>query len=213
MARMPARHRNTLALIMTGVAITLAIVMTPFLLQGAASAGWDWDKLSKISQAYGALSVLFSAAALLGVATSLVHQSHQTEIANEEAQRASHRQLLLTSIDDPELAVCWEPFSVAISLAERKQVVFVNLIVNNWYADYRLKRTNDDVVRVVSGTHFRGEVARRHWHLCAESWRLYVEALGERRAIRFVSLLDEAYSQAVAAGPPVPASAYYSPAG
>ncbi|MFJ7042326.1 DUF6082 family protein [Streptomyces sp. NPDC101112] len=187
--------------------ITLAIAMTPLLLQGVSSAGWNWDELSKISQAYGALSVLFSAAALVGVVLSLVHQSHQTEIANEEAQRASHRQLILTSLDDEELAVCWEPFSEVVSLPERKQIAFTNLIITNWYADYRLKRTNDDVVRVVAEAHFRGEMARRHWHMCAESWRLYVEALGVQRAVRFVSLLSEAYSQAVAAGPP---TAHYS---
>ncbi|MGV9702117.1 DUF6082 family protein [Streptomyces sp. NPDC003483] len=109
--------------------------MTPLLLQWAAPGGRDWDELSKISQSYSGLSVLFSAAALLGVVASLVHQSHQTEIANEEAQRAAHRQLLLTSLADPELAVCWEPFAVPLSLRERKQVSFANLIVSNWWAD------------------------------------------------------------------------------
>ncbi|GGZ22140.1 hypothetical protein GCM10010365_47920 [Streptomyces poonensis] len=190
--------------------MALAIVMTPFLLQWAAPAEEDWDRLSKISQAYGALSVLFSAAALLGVVASLVHQSHQTDIANEEAQRASHRQLLLASLDDPELALCWEPLPDLVSFRERKQVAFVNLIVSNWWADYRLKRTNDDVVRVLTELHFRGEAARRHWHLTSAYWNAYAVALGDRRFIKFVALMDAAYEQAVATGPPLPSASRHS---
>jgi hypothetical protein len=182
------------------------------LLQWAASGEKDWDELSKVSQAYGALSVLFSAAALLGVVASLAHQSRQIKIANEEAQRASHRQLLLASLEDPDLAACWEPVAVTSPL-EHKQLIFVNLIVSNWYADYRLKRINDETLRVVAELHFKGEAARRHWRLSAANWRSWAETLEGRRPIRFVSLLDEAYSQAVAAGPPVPHDSYYSTSG
>ncbi|MFD5373946.1 DUF6082 family protein [Streptomyces griseoincarnatus] len=189
---------------------TLAVVMTPPLLQWAAPEE-DWDELSKISQSYSALSVIFSALALLGVAMSLSYQAHQTAIANEESQRAGHRQLLLQSLDDPVLAVCWEPLSETISLQERKQVAYVNLLVSDRDADYRLKRTNDDAVRVLAELHFRGEAARRHWHLASSNWRRFAEASGDRRAVRFVQLMDEVYAQSVAAGPPIASASYYSP--
>ncbi|WP_159038771.1 DUF6082 family protein [Streptomyces sp. NRRL B-1140] len=198
--------------ITAGVATALAIAMTPLLLQLAASGEKDWDELSKVSQAYGALSVLFSAAALLGVVASLVHQSRQIKVANEEAQRASHRQLLLASVEDPELTACWEPVPVTSQL-ERKQTIFVNLIVSNWFADYRLKRVNDDTIRVLAELHFSGEVARRHWQLSGTNWRNWAGTLEDRRPIRFVSLLDEAYLQAVAAGPPIPHDSHYSSTG
>ncbi|MEV4679575.1 DUF6082 family protein [Streptomyces kurssanovii] len=169
MALMQVRHRKFLTWSISGIGAIAVIAVTPFLLQVAAPAGKDWDHLSNISQTYGALSVLFSAAALLGVAASLMHQSRQTEIAAEEAQRSSHRQLLLVSIEDPELMVCWEPIPLGVTAQVRKQVGFANLIVSNWYADYRLKRANDDVVRLQMEIHFRGEIARTHWHHCAET--------------------------------------------
>ncbi|GAA5203016.1 hypothetical protein GCM10023323_00130 [Streptomyces thinghirensis] len=195
---------------MAGVVTALVIAMTPLLLQWAAPAGLDWDELSKISQTYGALSVFFSAAALLGVAASLTFQAHQTKTENEEAQRASHRELILASLDDPDLAVCWDPLPPDISLRGRKQITFVNLIVSSWWVDYRLKRTNDDVVRVMAAGHFRGEAARRHWDVSGANWREYCEALGERRAIRFVTLMHEAYVRAVADGDPVLSASYFA---
>ncbi|WP_329110747.1 DUF6082 family protein [[Kitasatospora] papulosa] len=207
---MRAQHRKILAWVAAGGFTLAVIALTPFLLQAAAPASGDWDRLSDISQTYGALSVLFSAAALLGVAASLVYQARQTAVSTEEAQRSSHRELLLISIENPELLACWEPIPHGVSLQVRKQIWFVNLIVSNWDADYRLKRTNDAEVRLLMNLHFQGEIARLHWHHCGANWRAYSIAVGERRRQRFVDLVDEVYRQSVAAGPPVSAASYYS---
>lgn len=209
---MHARHRKVITWVMAGAATLTVIALTPFLLQIAAPGGEDWGRLSNISQTYGALSVLFSAAALLGVAASLVHQSRQTEISTAEAQRASHRQLLLTSIENPELLACWEPVPLGVTLQVRKQVWFANLIVSNWYADYRLKRSNDDEVQFLMSLHFQGEIARLHWHHCGANWRQHSIASDDRRFRRFVAIIDEVYQQSEAAGPPISAASYFSAA-
>ncbi|AQS69347.1 DUF6082 family protein [Streptomyces pactum] len=145
------------------------------------------------------------------MAASLTYQARQTKTQNEEAQRAAHRELILVSLDDRDLAVCWDPLPADISLRGRKQIAFVNLIVSSWWVDYRLKRTNDDAVRVTAEGHFRGEAARRHWDVSGANWLAYCEALGERRAVRFVTLMNEAYVRAVADGPPVPTASYFAP--
>ncbi|MEU8978313.1 DUF6082 family protein [Streptomyces sp. NPDC048309] len=131
----------------------------------------------------------------------------------EEAQRASHRQLVVMSLSDPDLIVCWERIPNAASPLEAKQIGFTNLIISNWSADYQLKRFNDDALRVLLREHFRGEIARKHWQNGGSQWRQIAEALGDSRGIRFASLVDEVYTQAVSEGPPIPPSAYFSAVG
>jgi hypothetical protein len=114
------------------------------------------------------------------------------------------------SMDDPDLMVCWEPLPVRVSPLEAKQIYFTNLIISRWFTDYQLKRINDDGLRVLLRTHFAGEVARRHWEISRIQRRQINEALGDSRALRFVTLVDEEYEQAVSAGPPTPSSAYFS---
>ncbi|WP_326730071.1 DUF6082 family protein [Streptomyces phaeochromogenes] len=209
MSQLFARHRRFFTWTTAGLAIAAATLAAPLLLQAAAPAGTNWGRLSDISQTYAAT---LSAAALLGVALSLAHQSRQTAIANEEAQRASHRQLVVMSLSDPDLLVCWEPIPNAETALEAKRIGFTNLIISNWSADYQLKRFNDDALRVLLRNHFRGEIARKHWQNGGSQWLQFAEALGDSRGIQFVLLIDEAYAQAISEGPPIPPSSYYSPA-
>ncbi|WP_158713474.1 DUF6082 family protein [Streptomyces sp. NRRL F-525] len=184
-----------------------AVVAAPQLLGALAPEGTNWGRLSDISQTYG---TPLSIAALIGVALSLAHQSRQTAITYAEAQRASHRQLVIMSVEDPDLMVSWEPPRIPVTALEAKQITFTNLIVNNWSTDYVLKRSNDAVLRVVCQAHFRGEIARKHWENAGVSWREYAEALEKPRLRQFVSVMDRAYAEAVASGPPLPSSTYFT---
>lgn len=194
-----------------GLVALIAILSTPLLLERAAPAGKDWNRLSDVSQTYGAASVFFSAAALLGVVASIAYQARQTSIANQEAQRASHRQLLLVALEHPELRVCWEPMDGVRSESQARKVLYTNLIVSNWSADYRLRRANEQAARVQLEIHFQGEAARDHWVVCAATWRRYATAEGDGRGLRFVELMDEMYEQALVAGPAVPSASYLTP--
>lgn len=202
-----AHHRKILIRATAALAAMATLALAPFLLEAAAPAGTDWQRLSEISQTYGSL---LSAAALLFVAASLVHQARQTAIASQEAQHASHRQLLTMTINDPDLMACWEPPPIEVTRLEFKQAAFFNLIFHNAYADYRLMRCNDAELRVRMGTFFQGEVARRHWRGWGPSWRQSMEATRDSRNLRFIALIDEIYTQAVAAGPPRPSSTYFT---
>lgn len=141
---------------------------------------------------------------------SLVYQARQTKIANQEAQRSSHRQLLMYALDRPEFLVCWEPVSSMPSEVEMQRLLFTNMIISNWSSDYELRRWNDQEARVQLGIHFQGTVARAHWEKAASSWRHVAEASGDTRRIRFVDLVDESYAEATAAGPGVPPEAYFA---
>ncbi|MFJ7298154.1 DUF6082 family protein [Streptomyces collinus] len=54
-----------------------------------------------MSQTYGAVSVVLSAAALAGVALSLLYQVRQTRTSNEQAIRDSHLQLATLALRGP----------------------------------------------------------------------------------------------------------------
>ncbi|KAA0930444.1 DUF6082 family protein [Streptomyces apricus] len=200
------RHRKTLMKITTVLTAVATLGLAPLLIQALSPTRTDWQRLSDISQIYGSL---VSAIALVGVAVSLAYQAHQATTLQEETQRASHRQLVTMALNDPDLMVCWEPMSAEVTLLEAKQIGFVNLIISNWSADYRLKRFNEAQLRRRLEVHFRGEMARKHWQVGGAGWRLSAEAAGESRLLRFVSLIEESYEQAVAAGPPHPSSAYF----
>ncbi|MFE9879653.1 DUF6082 family protein [Streptomyces sp. NPDC005784] len=193
-----------------GLAAAAAVTAAPLLIQAAAPGKTNWQELSDISQTYGTpLSII----ALLGVAVGLAHQSRQTAIVYEEAQRVSHRELVIMAINDPELIVCGDPFTIEVTAVEAKQIAYVNLFVHNWSADYRLKRFNDAALRMRLQAHFRGEMARKHWENGGADWRQFAEALGEARMLRFVSLVDATYAEAVSMGPPRLANAFFTPAG
>lgn len=189
--------------------LLIAILLTPLALGLAERTHKDWGRLSDVSQTYGALSVPLSGIALLGVAASLAHQARQTKMANEESQRSSHRQLLMYALDNPEFLVCWEPGS-GMSSVEMRRLIFTNMIISNWHADYVLRRWNDQEAQAQLSIHFQGAVARSHWEKSGSNWRRVAEASGDALRIRFVDLVDESYAEATAAGPGVPPEVYFT---
>ncbi|MGW6026591.1 DUF6082 family protein [Streptomyces sp. NPDC055099] len=182
-----------------GVAAFIVILATPFLLESVAPSGHNWERLSSISQTYSAVSVIFSAAALLGVVVSIRHQSKQTSIANEEAQRAWHRELVLFLVQYPELLPATDVPTVPTSELQSRQMVISNLFLASWRSDYVLHRVNSQGLRVTLRRHFRSALAREHWARASVTWRQSAEADANPRSLGFVGLVDELYAEAVAA--------------
>ncbi|WP_367881038.1 DUF6082 family protein [Streptomyces sp. P3] len=87
----------------------------------------------------------------------------------------------------------------------------MNRPTSDHHVGHRLKRFNDAALRVRCETHFRGEIARKHWENGGADWRRFAEAIGTPRLRRFVSAMDTAYAAAVASGPPRLSSSYFAP--
>ncbi|MGW2642038.1 DUF6082 family protein [Streptomyces sp. NPDC001348] len=169
----------------------------------------DWEKLSQISQAYGALSVILSAGALAGVAASLAYQARQTRIATEETTWTAHRELLLLSLADTEFLTCWEPPSIAVTLEEWRRIVYAHLIVQDWEKSYQFGLINDDQLTRTFALHFRGQTARDHWRNSRDFYLQHAAAGENPRLHRFAGLAERAYQAAVAAGPPISSADYF----
>ncbi|MFB6935250.1 DUF6082 family protein [Streptomyces chartreusis] len=196
---------------LAGAAAFIVILATPFLLESVTPDGHDWERLSSISQTYSAVSVLFSAAALLGVVVSIRHQAKQTSIANEEAHRAWHRELVLFLVQHPELMPATDAPRVPTTELQGRQMAICNLFLASWCSDYVLHRVNSQELRVTLHLHFRSALAREHWARASATWRQTEEVDSNPRSLGFVDLVDEVYAAAVAAGPGVPPEAFYTP--
>ncbi|MFI8532831.1 DUF6082 family protein [Streptomyces aquilus] len=188
------------------------ILATPFILNALAPSDLDWGQLSNVSQTYGALSVLFSAAALAGVAVSLWYQARQTQIAHEAARRDAHRELIILALGDGSLLECWEPPNTPMTAARRKQILFTNLIVSNWESDFKLGNLGEAALQDMFDGHFAGEIAREHWAVGGHGWRVSAELSVDPMRRHFFEIADERYARAVAAGPPVAAAEYFETA-
>ncbi|MET8683319.1 DUF6082 family protein [Streptomyces sp. NPDC004732] len=191
------------------LAALAVISATPFLLSALAPHDLDWNRLSNISQTYGALSVLFSAAALVGVVLSISHHAQQTRIQNDESHRSAHRELTLLTLSDPDFLVCWEPPNTAVTQERWRQLLVSNLIVSMWSSDYKLNLYDEPTIRAVLEDYFRGEVGRAYWTNSGPSWRRLTASGTDRRLQKFVRISDEAFAAAVAAGPAVPSAEYF----
>ncbi|MEU6996384.1 DUF6082 family protein [Streptomyces sp. NPDC046465] len=211
MARLSGRRRSTAAWGSAAMASFAIIAATPFLLDGLAPHGMDWNRLSDISQTYGALSVLFSAAALVGVVLSIAHQARQTRIQNVESHRSAHRELTALTLSDPDFLLCWEPPNTPMTRERWRQLLVSNLIVSMWSSDFTLNLFDEHALRALLQDYFRGEIGRAYWANSGPSWHRLTESDPDSRMRAFVRVADRAFAAAVADGPPVPAAAYFTP--
>ncbi|MCX5613316.1 DUF6082 family protein [Streptomyces sp. NBC_00047] len=165
------------------------------------------------TQAFSAASVLLSGIALAGVAMSLMYQARQTKAVRDERDRATHRQMVYLAMEDPALAVCWEPPDAPIVFERYRQVIFTNLIIGRWHAAYQLGDIDASTLRFILDRHFRGEIGRLHWRLGSSTWLQGAVGGRDRRAAMFAEIVEERYRAAISAGPAVPADGYFIQSG
>ncbi|MET7485521.1 DUF6082 family protein [Streptomyces sp. NPDC005538] len=194
------------------VVLGLLTILTPLALGWGAPENVDWGRLSEISQTYAAVSIPLSGAALLGVAWSLVLQARQLRIDNEDRSRSAHRELLLRSVEDEDLLVCWEPPLYPMTREQYRRVAFINAIYNGWRIEYFSGLISDDVLQSAALRTMRGEVGRTHWKTTRPIWAAEAASMG-RKYRNFVSVMDLALELAEAEGPPLTPGDYFLPDG
>ncbi|HXA62394.1 MAG TPA: DUF6082 family protein, partial [Streptosporangiaceae bacterium] len=87
----------------------------------------------------------------------------------------------------------WGPVPTAHDATDRKQQMYVNMIVSEWQMSFETKALGEPRLRAISNEMFQGAVGRLYW----ESARKVRLATSEtRRARRFHQLLDEEYKKA-----------------
>jgi len=130
----------------------MALIASPFAFSLLVDySDSQWVRLANIGQAYGSVSVLISAIALLGVVGSLIMQRHQSRVAKVAASRERHWTLPKMAMEDPSLLECWgkSPILVDndITITERRQMPYVNMILTYWHSEWMLRSMSETVLR------------------------------------------------------------------
>ncbi|MEV5907537.1 DUF6082 family protein [Streptomyces chartreusis] len=192
-------------------ALALLTVLTPFTLAWSAPKDMEWERLSLISQTYAAVSIPLTGAALLGVVWSLALQTRQSRNDNEDRSRASMRELLLRSVEDDNLLVCWAPPASPMTREQYRQAAFINAIYNGWRTEYANGMIPDAVLYSTALRTMKGEIGRNHWKATRLLRQEEARGSASRRHLKFVQIMDQALEQAEAEGPPVSPKDYFLP--
>jgi hypothetical protein len=176
--------------------LVLGVVISPVAFSAVGAADRDWGRLSTIGQAYGSVSALLSAAALCLV---VLLQRHQVRHERLTLVRDMHLSVVGTALDDPEYCQCWGARVAGDDMDERLFYYTSSILTLWWYA-YEIGDLRDEQVRSYGRGMFESEVPREYWRMHGR-WRL--SGVRTRRHRRFLLIIDEAFQEAEASGPPV----------
>jgi hypothetical protein len=185
-----------LALVGSLLLLVAMVIFSPALMVLAAGYPLPWQQLGDVGQAYGAVSAIVSALALLGIAVSLVIQQRQNRMMEEQAVRQRHSELVRLTIEDQRFLYSWG--AVPTSDSDPALLGFSNLIVSHWLMLWRIRNIDEATLRRNAQAFFAGSVGRDHWRHSGPGW-----ATPDRRSTRFVAIMTEELEKAVAAGPPL----------
>ena len=174
----------------------LALLLSPPLIDYAFDPSTDWERLANIGQAYGSVSMLLSALALVGVVATTISQNRQARIALEYAQRDQHALLLKMAIDDAVLMECWGSLTQDPAPERRRQRAYINLILNFWATTWQLGGMPESQLRgLLAADIFATEIGLRFWEQ-ARLTRKVVHAGAQPAA--FDRIVEDEYLRALA---------------
>lgn len=167
-----------------------------------------WERLSLISQTYGAASAFLSAFALLGIALTPILQGRQNRMNREKARRALHIDLLKMALEDPIYQRAWGFLDPTDALEADLQRIYFDLIISDWQTSFHLRTMDEPRLRMLARGLFQGEGGRRFWAAARET-RITTSTRRERR---FHQIVDDEFRAAERQGPPGPGEPRRRPA-
>ncbi|MET8170193.1 DUF6082 family protein [Streptomyces sp. NPDC005329] len=190
-----------MGLVAAAAAVLAALLMSPFVLQDISNArGVDWNRLSQIGAAYGFTSAIVSALALAGVAGSLMVQNRQAKAEQVQGIRSYYLELVRLELDDMALyQPVWGDTDIA-DPDERKRHVYADLMMNYAWMGYEIGTIREPLLRDMLSGMFTGEAGRYYWSRARTSWT--ASSSGSRIGRRFLAIVGEEHTRAIAAGPP-----------
>ncbi|MEV5751271.1 DUF6082 family protein [Actinoallomurus sp. NPDC052308] len=159
------RASRPAALVCVGVVILALITLSPLALEFIADRGHvDWTRLGNVGQAYGAISAILSAFALVAVSISLALQAKESLANRRQVNRSIHMRLAEIAMSDPVYMQCWGPRADKVSHDESRRIQFLNLMVSFWYMQWELRDVSDEGLRSMAVDNlFHTDAGRRFW--------------------------------------------------
>jgi hypothetical protein len=176
----PRSHIGLLAATLALASSVALIAFSPLALTIIDDGDRDWERLSLIGQSYGAISAVLTAAAVIGVAMTLVLQQRQMRESRRLAIRQYHMNLLSMALENPELLRAWGNFPHPEG-AEPRLTVYTNLVLNYFVLLHQTGSADTEEIRLHLKSMASGDWARQYWESAAEGW--YAAYSGNSRKI------------------------------
>src|ERR1035438_1363733 len=187
--RVAARvHGTRVGLIAILVVTTIGIVFAPLGLQWIAKVRRDWVLLGNVGQAYGGVSALISAIALVGVVVSLLVQARQHSLDRITSIRGRQAQIYAIVREDPQLywPIIGGDFDNERSV--QRWTFTIEFLQYN-AAGYETGLVPEKNLRnEVFPAFFRYEENRKYWEITNRDW---LELSLTKRGRRFVRIANE----------------------
>ncbi len=156
----------------------------------------DWAQFSNEGQAYGGIAAVIGMIAIVGVIASLILQSREAAASRMQSERASHENLVLKSLDDPDLLECWN--SIHSDPRYRKQHQYTNLIVSYWQCMLDIGGITEPQLRAETAHLFSTVPGRRYWAVAGPGRKSLAQSATYRR---FARIMEDEYQGAIASRP------------
>jgi len=146
------------------------------------------------------ISILISLIALMGVAVSLLLQSHQLRISQIEASRAAQSALIQMGLTNPALAadVFGSPNGEWLAKA-----ALANWQVKYWEMSYLIKAISEKSVQIQAAELFGSGFAREWWSRSRELYRVDATSKRERE---FFTIVDREFERKKSQGEAPPSA-------
>lgn len=183
------------------LAVTGIVIASPLALRQALKVpGLDWARLSDIGQAYGAVSALVSAVALVTVATSIYFQLRHNQIAKHAAMRMIHLELTKLALEKWPLYDA--PFGAikVPGVHDTRPHTFTNMMMGYLYVEFDTGDLTRDSLRASLSALFDSDVGRQYWRAVRTSW--LKAPLRGKSYVTFLAIAEEEYVNAIHGGAP-----------
>ncbi|HKT03479.1 MAG TPA: DUF6082 family protein [Rugosimonospora sp.] len=185
-----------MSVIIVCLAIVAAMAAPAVLIAGSHPSDAALNRLSNIGQAYGILSSVLSAVALVGIALSVTHEAHQMRLYRLELRRSAQYDLLRMMIDEPtKYGPCASSLPVDRSDEYLQRYFFTTLWLNFARTGYESGEISESELRSeILADMFSSEVACQLWRDRSELLKRM--NLGEGWS-SFLPIVREEYEKAV----------------
>jgi hypothetical protein len=190
-------YAKRVSIVIVFTAAIVAIVIAPLGMEWIARVHQNWILLGNVGQAYGGVSALISAIALVGVVGSLLLQARQHSLDRLMQLRNRQAQIYAIVREDPEM------YWPIIGNNYRDAQYIQRRIFRVEYFQYCAARYETGLIpeqslrNEVFPGYFRYEENRQFWDMVKKDW---LESASTKRRRRFITIANEELARAKASG-------------
>jgi hypothetical protein len=188
------------ALVVIVVTAIIGMAFAPLGMALLAKGNKDWTLLANVGQAYGGISALISAIALIGVIGALLIQARQHRLDRLAAIRGRQANIYSIARENPELycPVLGMDFQGERSMRRMFRLELLNYLA----AGFETGLLTEEILRrdAFNGF-FHYEENRQFWEMVSSDWLV---ATPGRKRRKFVEIANEELSRAKSIGPGLP---------